>query len=76
MYERDDCMMCHWNPDDGEDYHATKKAILDMFRTQKVSVAKARYLFYDILRDIECLNPISTWMTLSEWWDKEAKWRK
>lgn len=48
-----------WDEDTGEDFEYAKKAILDILKSQKVSLSKARCLFNDILRDIEDNNPIN-----------------
>lgn len=48
-----------WNPNEGEDSEFTKKAILEILKSQKVSLSKVRYLFNSILREIEDNNPIT-----------------
>lgn len=48
-----------WNEDRGEDIEYTKKVILDVFKEQKVSLSKIRYLFEYILGEIEDKNPIN-----------------
>ncbi len=48
-----------WNPNDGEDGEFTKKAILEILKSQKISLSKVRYLFNSILKDIEDNNPIT-----------------
>lgn len=69
MYETysNDFVICSWDIDRGEDFYATKKAILTMLREQRVSLAKVKYLFNIILRDIEYENPISTREEWHEW---------
>lgn len=47
-----------WNPNDGEDGEFTKKAILEILKSQKVSLSKTRCLFDCIIREIEDNNPI------------------
>ena len=47
-----------WNPNEDEDYEFSKKAILEILKSQKVSLSKVRYLFNSILREIEDNNPI------------------
>ncbi len=48
-----------WNPNEGEDSEFTKKVILEILKSQKVSLSKVRYLFNSILREIEDNNPIT-----------------
>jgi len=48
-----------WNPELGENYEYTKKAILAILKEQKVSLSKVRCLFIDVLRDIEDKNIVS-----------------
>lgn len=48
-----------WNPNEDEDYEFSKKAILEILKSQKVSLSKVRYLFNSILREIEDNNPIT-----------------
>lgn len=48
-----------WNPNEGEDGEFAKKAILEILKSQKVSLSKVRCLFNSILREIEDNNPIS-----------------
>ncbi|MEY8424658.1 hypothetical protein AALB52_18335 [Lachnospiraceae bacterium 38-14] len=48
-----------WNPNEGEDSEFAKKAILEILKSQKVSLSKVRYLFNSILREIEDNNPIT-----------------
>ena len=48
-----------WNPNEGEDGEFTKKVILEILKSQKVSLSKVRYLFNSILREIEDNNPIT-----------------
>ena len=48
-----------WNPNEGEDSEFAKKAILEILKSQKVSLSKIRYLFNSILREIEDNNPIT-----------------
>ena len=38
-----------WNPNEGEDSDFAKKAILEILKSQKVSLSKVRYLFNAIL---------------------------
>ena len=46
------------NPNEGENGEFAKKAILEILKSQKVSLSKVRYLFNSILREIEDNNPI------------------
>lgn len=48
-----------WNPNEGEDSDFAKKAILEILKSQKVSLSKVRYLFNSILREIEDNNHIT-----------------
>lgn len=48
-----------WNPNNEEDIVMTKKAILAILKSQKVSLSKVRCLFNLILREIEENNPIT-----------------
>ena len=48
-----------WNPNEDEDSEFAKKAILEVLKSQKVSLSKVRYLFNSILREIEDNNPIT-----------------
>lgn len=48
-----------WNPNDGEDGEFAKKAILEILKSQKVSLSKVRCLFNSILKEIEDNNPIT-----------------
>lgn len=48
-----------WNPNEGEDNEFAKKAILEILKSQKVSLSKVRCLFNSILREIEDNNPIT-----------------
>lgn len=48
-----------WNPNEDEDSEFAKKAILEILKSQKVSLSKVRYLFNSILREIEDNNPIT-----------------
>ena len=48
-----------WNPNEGEDADMTKKAILAIIKSQKVSLSKVRCLFNSILKEIEDNNPIT-----------------
>lgn len=43
---------------ESEDSEFAKKAILEILKSQKVSLSKVRYLFNSILREIEDNNPI------------------
>ena len=52
-------LMMPWNKELGEDYEHAKEMILLILKEQKVSLAKIRYLFYEILVDIEKNNPIA-----------------
>ncbi|MCR2050656.1 hypothetical protein NSB25_25825 [Acetatifactor muris] len=47
------------NPNEGEDGEFAKKAILEILKSQKVSLSKVRCLFNSILREIEDNNPIT-----------------
>lgn len=42
----------------GEDIEQTKKEILRLLKEQKVSLAKVRYLFDNIVTEIEENNPV------------------
>ena len=48
-----------WNPNEGEDSEFAKKAILEILKSQKVSLSKVRCLFNSILKEIEDNNPIT-----------------
>lgn len=48
-----------WNPNEGEDGEFAKKAILEILKSQKVSLSKVRCLFNSILKEIEDNNPIT-----------------
>lgn len=48
-----------WNPNEGEDGELAKKAILEILKSQKVSLSKTRCLFNSILKEIEDNNPIT-----------------
>lgn len=48
-----------WNPNEGEDGEFAKKAILEILKSQKVSLSKVRCLFNSILKEIEDDNPIT-----------------
>lgn len=48
-----------WNPNEGEDGEFAKKAILEILKSQKVSLSKVRCLFNSILKDIEDYNPVT-----------------
>ena len=48
-----------WNTSRGEDIDMTKKAILAIIKSQKVSLSKVRCLFNSILKEIEDNNPIT-----------------
>ena len=46
-----------WNPNNGEDFKKTKSEILRLLKEQKVSLTKIRFLFDDIVTEIEEQNP-------------------
>ena len=48
-----------WNPNEGEDGESAKKAILEILKSQKVSLSKIRCLFDCIIQEIEDENPIN-----------------
>ena len=48
-----------WNPNEGEDSEFTKKVILEILKSQKVSLSKTRCLFDCIIREIEDNNLIT-----------------
>lgn len=48
-----------WNPNKDEDCEFAKKAILEILKSQKVSLSKVRCLFNSILKEIEDNNPIT-----------------
>ena len=48
-----------WNKELGEDIDSAKKIILAILKNQKVSTAKIRYLFNEILEDIDKNNPVN-----------------
>ena len=48
-----------WNKELGEDLEFTKKAILEILKSQKVSLSKVRCLFDCIVKEIEDNNPIT-----------------
>lgn len=47
------------NLNEGENGEFAKKAILEILKSQKVSLSKVRCLFNSILREIEDNNPIT-----------------
>ncbi len=59
MYEKNGYKTLPWNPNDGEDIDMTKKAMLAIIRSQKVSLSKVRYLFDCIVEEIEDNNPVN-----------------
>lgn len=54
-----DSYLLPWNKDLGEDIENTKKMILLILKEQKVSSAKIRYIFQEILNDIDKNNPVT-----------------
>lgn len=48
-----------WNPNKDEDVEFAKKAILEILKSQKVSLSKVCCLFNSILKEIEDNNPIT-----------------
>lgn len=58
MYENT-YRVTEWNKELGEDLEFTKKAILEILKSQKVSLSKTRCLFDCIIREIEDNNPIT-----------------
>lgn len=48
-----------WNPNNGEDFDKTKTEILRLLKDQKVSLAKIRFLFDNIITEIEENNHIN-----------------
>lgn len=48
-----------WNPNEGENFAKTKTEILNIIKAQKVSLEKIRFLFDDIVTEIEEKNPIN-----------------
>lgn len=48
-----------WNPNEDENSEFAKKAILEILKSQKVSLSKVRYLFNLILKEIEDKNPVT-----------------
>lgn len=59
MYEENGHRTVPWNPNEGEDVDMTKKAILAILKSQKVSLSKVKFLFDSIVRDIEDRNQIT-----------------
>lgn len=59
MYEEKGYRTIPWNPNEGEDGEFTKKAILEILKSQKVSLSKVRCLFDTIVKEIEDKNPIT-----------------
>lgn len=59
MYENNNYRIIPWNPSNHEDINTTKKAILAIIKSQNVSLSKVRYLFNDIIQDIEDNNVIT-----------------
>lgn len=48
-----------WNPNEDENSEFAKKAILEILKSQKVSLSKTRWLFNLILKEIEDNNPVT-----------------
>lgn len=48
-----------WDPNKGEDFNNTKTEILLLLKAQKVSLSKIRFLFDEIISEIEDQNPIT-----------------
>lgn len=48
-----------WNPNNGEDFDKAKIEILNILKAQKVSLTKIRFLFDEIITEIEDKNPIN-----------------
>lgn len=48
-----------WNSNNGEDFDKTKTEILKLFKDQRVSLSKIRFIFDDIITEIEEQNPIN-----------------
>lgn len=46
-----------WDKNAGKDFCSTKEKILLILKNQKVSLSEIRYLFNNILSDIERHNP-------------------
>ena len=47
------------NPNEGENGEFAKEVILEILKSQKISLSKVRYLFNSILKKIEDNNPIT-----------------
>lgn len=58
MYEENGYRAIPWNQNDGEDSESAKKAILEILKSQKVSLSKVICLFDSIIKEIEDNNPI------------------
>lgn len=58
MYEENGYRTIPWNQNDGEDDEFAKKAILEILKSQRVSLSKIRCLFDSIIKEIEDNNPI------------------
>lgn len=59
MYDKNGYRTIPWNQNDGEDSEFAKKAILEILKSQKVSLSKIRCLFDCIVQEIEDKNPIN-----------------
>lgn len=59
MYANNGYRTIPWNQDNGEDSEFAKKAILEILKSQKVSLSKIRCLFDSIVQEIEDENPIN-----------------
>lgn len=59
MYENNGYRTLPWNQNIGEDIGMAKTEILAILKTQKVSLTKIRFLFDEIITEIEDKNPIN-----------------
>ncbi|KAI4445133.1 hypothetical protein C823_007640 [Eubacterium plexicaudatum ASF492] len=59
MYDNNGYRTVPWNHNNGEDDKFAKKAILEILKSQKVSLSKTRYLFDGIIQEIEDNNLIT-----------------
>lgn len=59
MYDDNGYRTIPWNHNNEEDDKFAKKAILEILKSQKVSLSKIRCLFDCIIQEIEDKNPIN-----------------
>lgn len=59
MYGEKNYRIKEWDEDRLENIDNAKKEILEILKKQKVSLSKTRFLFDNIINDIEDRNPIN-----------------